>query len=591
MKHLNAKIFHSIISRKIALKMFFIYLAIYLFVLALLLFLITPALKHVALENAENKVSVVAEELKNAQTTLETYSNTLYDSDYMLKSLKDFSIEQNERNFALVEQALSKYVFNNNLLLAATLEDYQHNYFSSLFFENVVTYESALNDAHYQKLFDYQKGSYYTYIPNDSFYAVNSNSTYSYHVMVLVKIIYLNHQPYILRSYYNMNSLVNHFRLLTSDTFSDYAIISPQNELLFFSDNYLDCNVHTSLDKNAFSHTSGQIKLTTDWIFYSKSPVSGWTFVAHAPFQTLYRETITIFLIITLLYLFSPFLYVLFLIPTTSKSLAPLEKLVDAMNNYSPESAITLDINTKDEIEDLSKHFNKMTAKIKRQVEEIKEKEHINSVVNYKLLATQIDPHFIYNTMNIINIMARQGNTDAIIEINNALIKILRERLNSKLSIVDTIENELETLYQYNLIMDYRYEKRIHTHVDVDDSLLSSQIPKNILQPLVENAFYHGFKDLDRNQEGHLDIILYPIDENIIIEISDDGNGIEESRLEKLKKQSYNIYSDKKPHIGLDNIRQRLQYIYPEQYQFDIQSTLGYGTTIIIVVPKKPVTI
>jgi sensor histidine kinase YesM len=190
--------------------------------------------------------------------------------------------------------------------------------------------------------------------------------------------------------------------------------------------------------------------------------------------------------------------------------------------------------------------------------------------------------------MNIINIMARQGRDGEIIEVNSALIKILRDRLSSKLSILCTIAQEVDSLYQYQLIMRYRYENKVEVVVDVDSTLMEKKIPKNILQPLAENAFYHGFANLPDDQEGLITILIYSIEENIIIELSDNGAGISEERLKILQNHSYQIYADHKPHIGLDNIQQRLDYIYHGDYQFEIQSTLGYGTTIVITVPINP---
>lgn len=233
---------------------------------------------------------------------------------------------------------------------------------------------------------------------------------------------------------------------------------------------------------NLFDYSSGVY-------YYIQNPSNGWYFIAFSPYTKLLSNLFTVFGIITLLYLISPLLYGIFLIPTTSKLLSPLVKLYDSMKYYKAGKQISLEIITGDEIEQLSEIYNQMIKKINYQIDDIKEKEHVNAVVSYKLLATQIDPHFIYNTMNIINIMARRGNSDAIVEINSALIKIIRERLNSKLRISDTIEHELETLYQYNLIMDYRYENKIKTKVAVDETLLQKKIPKNILQPLSENAF------------------------------------------------------------------------------------------------------
>ena len=232
-----------------------------------------------------------------------------------------------------------------------------------------------------------------------------------------------------------------------------------------------------------------------------------------------------------------------------------------------------------------------MVLAINRQVQDIQAKERENAVVSYKLLATQIDPHFIYNTMNIINIMAHQGKTDEVVEVNTALTRILRERLNSKLSILDTVRNEYETMLQFATIMDYRYGHQIWVHYDISESLMDHQIPKNLLQPLVENSFYHGFGHLEAPLSGHIDIMIYPAEDEIVIEVSDDGHGMSQKRIEDILNQSYEIYKDKKPHIGLHNIRQRLQYIYGEKGQMEIHSTEGIGTTVILTLPasQKPV--
>ena len=289
--------------------------------------------------------------------------------------------------------------------------------------------------------------------------------------------------------------------------------------------------------------------------------------------------------IVTALYLLSPVLYTLFLIPAVRRQLAPMRALADAMSSFTAGNDIHADIHTQDEIEELASTFNRMVLAINRQVKDIQAKEQENAVVSYKLLATQIDPHFIYNTMNIINIMARQGKTDEIVEINTALTRILRERLNSKLSILDTVRNEYETMLQYATIMDYRYEHQIWIHYDISESLMDHQIPKNILQPLVENSFYHGFGHMEAPLSGHVDILIYSVKDEIVIEVSDDGQGMSQKRIEDIMNQSYNIYEDKKPHIGLHNIRQRLQYIYGEKCQMEIHSTEGAGTTVIITLP------
>ncbi|MFR5152056.1 MAG: sensor histidine kinase [Ruminococcus sp.] len=111
-----------------------------------------------------------------------------------------------------------------------------------------------------------------------------------------------------------------------------------------------------------------------------------------------------------------------------------------------------------------------MVKDIRKRIEDIKFQEHQNAVINYKLLATQVDPHFIYNTMNVINIMAQDGRADEVVEINTALIKILRERLNSKISIFETVQTEIDTLMQYCCIINHRHHNQISVHFDIDDT-------------------------------------------------------------------------------------------------------------------------
>ena len=133
--------------------------------------------------------------------------------------------------------------------------------------------------------------------------------------------------------------------------------------------------------------------------------------------------------------------------------------------------------------------------------------------------------------------------------------------------------------------MSYRYENQVSIHVDADDTLFEKKIPKNILQPLAENSFYHGFANLKEGEKGLIDILIYPQDDNMVIELSDNGAGIDKERLKMIRERSYRIYDDHKPHIGLDNIRQRLYYVYGDHYQFDIISSPGCGTTISITIP------
>jgi len=563
--------------------MFIIYISIYLGILLALLLLVRPRLEKEAEKSASNTLALMAGELENVLDTVTEYTGSIIYSNDIASQLRAFDENPSEANRALVDQSLSQFAVANSFIFTASLEDMEGNFFKAVYYSQLCGPESAAGNLRYQNLKEKQDGSYFTYISPDEFAPEGVDAVY--HVMEHTKVIRINQKKYILRVFANLNRAFRHMEILAEPLFSDTAILYADGEPAYLSGDYFTEEAGTIDSLFPYQLTMDQKRVSSGICFYRKDIDTGWIVLAFSPYLYFDSTLFNIFVIITLIFLVSTIVYTVFLIYTIRHSLQPLEQLNRAMQDYSAGQEVHTEIHTNDEIEKLNGYFIEMTDKINRQVEDIREQEHVNSVVNYKLLATQIDPHFIYNTMNIINIMAREGNTSAIFEINSALIKILRERLNTKLTITDTVENERDTLYQYSRIMDYRYDNRIRLSLDVDDELLPYQIPKNILQPLAENSFYHGFPSMTEGQEGHIDIMIYTVGDEMVIEISDDGAGIPEERLEMIRNRSYEIYKDKKPHIGLDNIRQRLAFIYPGQYQFDIQSTEGYGTTISISIP------
>ena len=182
--------------------------------------------------------------------------------------------------------------------------------------------------------------------------------------------------------------------------------------------------------------------------------------------------------------------------------LHPIAMLAEQIHTFSlGDNAVNI-LHTDDEIEDLSLSFHKMTVNINQQAETLARQERNEAITYYKLLATQTDPHFIYNTMNIINILARQGNFNEIIQVNTALTRVLRERLNTQNIVFEKIDKEIAALKQYQTIMDYRYHHQVTFEYDIDPSVLQLVIPKNILQPLAENSYYHGLTREDGSISG-----------------------------------------------------------------------------------------
>ena len=583
----TSRAFPSRIAERISRKLILIYAVIYLLLLLILFLVLSPLLYRDAVRENTQLLSVLTEDYVLLQTQLAEGMNSLSGNFWNLVS----AYEKNKTDALRSEivQELSSYAASHQNFATLGIELPDGEYISSIYYTNFPQHELLSGSRHYRNLLSSYSNSYYSpfYLDGLTTKRPSHYDTTQEDFLYFSKNYLYGTHSYTLTVFYILNSTLKKNDALAASSFDSYYITDRYWDLIYATDEALwdDIGRLFSDGTNPFTGTEGNFRLGSGRCFYQRIPSTGWTIVSYVSYFHMLEGLFLTLGIVTALYLLSPVLYTLFLIPAVRRQLAPMRALADAMSSFTAGNDIHADIHTQDEIDELASTFNLMVLAITRQVKDIQAKEQENAVVSYKLLATQIDPHFIYNTMNIINIMARQGKTDEIVEINTALTRILRERLNSKLSILDTVRNEYETMLQYATIMDYRYEHQIWIHYDISESLMDHQIPKNILQPLVENSFYHGFGHMEAPLSGHVDILIYSVKDEIVIEVSDDGQGMSQKRIEDIMNQSYNIYEDKKPHIGLHNIRQRLQYIYGEKCQMEIHSTEGAGTTVIITLP------
>lgn len=577
--------FHSRIATRISKKLLVVYILIYLLILSALFLILAPRLYKNSTEQHEQIQSIFTEEYASFQTQLSESLNNL--SDDFFREVSAYEESRSPETKARIVQLLSAYTNSHQFYATIGLTLPDGEYISSYYYMNFDQGQLLNQNPHYQNLLSARTSSYFSPFYEDQLITALEPPLDS----IIDDLIYFSKtysygtKTYTLTIFYNATSLLKKNNLLNSAFFDAYIILDKYNDVIYATNP--DMLEQLKDSPGLYPQSSGKFAFLQGQCYYERIPSTGWVILSYINTFHLLEDFFRIMGIVTGLYLLSPVLYCIFLIPLTRKQLLPIKTLSDTMSVFQAGQEISCDIHTQDEIEDLSNTFNKMVKEINRQVKDIYTREHENSVISYKLLATQIDPHFIYNTMNIINVMSRQGKNAEIIEVNTALTRILRERLNSKLSICDTIRNEYETLMQYETIMDYRYEHQILIHYDIDEALMDKQIPKNILQPLIENSFYHGFGNDSASISGNIDIMIYSIEENIVIEVSDNGQGISEDRLAQIRNQSYNIYADKKPHIGLNNIQQRLKFIYGDKQSLEIHSTLGIGTTIIITIPME----
>lgn len=234
------------------------------------------------------------------------------------------------------------------------------------------------------------------------------------------------------------------------------------------------------------------------------------------------------------------------------------------------------------EIQELAKSYNRMLHDVNHYVDSIIEIQKQKRQAEIHALQMQINPHYIYNTLTSIKWLIMQGDTVKSTKAIDAFIKLLRSTI-SKSDEYISVEEEIENLKNYMYINEIRYGEKIKTEffisINEPDQLM---IPKMILQPFIENVFFHGFPE---GQNGEIFVCVREKAEKLIVEIIDNGVGMDERQVNELENGKSSRKSEHFTGIGINNIRDRLKLIYENQYELKIKSSLGEGTTVTVVLP------
>lgn len=262
----------------------------------------------------------------------------------------------------------------------------------------------------------------------------------------------------------------------------------------------------------------------------------------------------------------------------------PIPVISQALLRFSEgKQDIRLNIRTDDELEILSEQFNAMADSIQRYIEQVVAAERTKKKIRFDMLMSKIHPHFLYNTLNSVIHLARRSGDRDIEEMVKALITILQDGMAAYTGRTGAaLEEELDIIRSYVIIQRYRYKDRFSVSYHIPEKLKFAYLPKNILQPIVENAIYHGI--VPKNEFGTVEIWAEEENGKLRITIADDGVGMDEVQTERLMNGSVTP-SGAVHSIGMSNLKDRLDYFYRDQYCFEIYSECGKGTMVIIQIP------
>lgn len=235
-----------------------------------------------------------------------------------------------------------------------------------------------------------------------------------------------------------------------------------------------------------------------------------------------------------------------------------------------------------DEVGDLIDTYNYMTTQLEQLMEKQAKSAEALRIAEFNALQSQINPHFLYNTMDMINWLAQQGKRSEVTKAIQNLSRYYKLTLSHKKSF-GTVEEEIEHVSIYVYLQNMRFHDRIDFVMDVPDELLEYHIPKLTLQPVVENAILHGIMETE-SKSGTIVITGWLEGEDFVLLVSDDGIGMSEEILQRILTEK-GVNSKKGTNIAIYNTHQRIMLLYGETYGLSYSSVVGRGTEVQIRLP------
>lgn len=315
----------------------------------------------------------------------------------------------------------------------------------------------------------------------------------------------------------------------------------------------------------------------------STSEKTGWKVVGVAYLTELMKsrqETQNLYLLTAAMLLLAAMLLATLLAAGITR---PIKELKNSMRevekgNFNNANVAVISDN---EIGSLGNSFNLMTVKIKQLMEENIYEQEQKRKSELRALRSQINPHFLYNTLDSIIWMAEGGKNEEVVLMTSALARLLRQSISNDNERIP-LEREIEYARSYLTIQKMRYKDKLEYEIDVAPDIKREAVINLILQPLVENAIYHGIKY--KGEKGLIRITGYGEADKIILKVSDNGIGMDEEALENIFNKSK--ANEGKSGVGVYNVHSRIRLYYGEEYGLHFESAQGEGTTVTITVPR-----
>lgn len=268
----------------------------------------------------------------------------------------------------------------------------------------------------------------------------------------------------------------------------------------------------------------------------------------------------------------------------TTRIIRPIQNILSSMKKIKDGKLERIEvIETNEEIDHLQKHYNQMLDETEELMSQKVEEQRMRRKYELSLLQAQIKPHFLYNTFDSVCALAMMGRTEDVYTMMQALGQYYRNSLHKGQEII-TVKEELNIVENYLIIQSFRYDDVFEVIYDVDESVKPYHMIKLILQPLVENAIYHGFRE--HELQGTITIRAKDDGDYVKLQVEDDGIGMDQEKLDRVLNRTEDNQGKR---FGLFGTIQRIHLYYQENHQklVEIKSEKGKGTIITVRIPKE----
>lgn len=396
----------------------------------------------------------------------------------------------------------------------------------------------------------------------------------------------------------NCNMLGNLLQNTNKKNSQNVMIVDNNKRLVYHQEaRYIGTQFRSDYISRALSQKNGYLEdqSGSKFISFATSEVTNWSVIYEQHSENILSNISRLKIIIlatTVLCIAVAAYYAFSVSRSISEPIIRLQK--NMIQVGTGDFDIDVDEDSHDEIGHLAHTFDKMVKKTKQLIQNVYQSEIYQKEAELNALQAQINPHFLYNTLQTIDMMAEAEGADAISDACQALSKIFRYSINRGQEFV-TLDDELAHIRNYMIIQKLRFGKKVDIEYEIEAQCHKLLIVKLLVQPLVENAIVHGIE----NSIGMCTVVVRAFirDEVLCIEVQDDGDGISKEKLHQLN-ESLEHYSEKEMvhdvsvdeghrSIGLDNTNARIKLYFGEAYGITLKSQEGEGTLVELRLPVK----